>query len=102
MIIAYYPIALSDWLHSYPPIHYDGDKGNSPYGRKEASMMIKNEQGVAINYEAAVKRMDKGIKDELKVKLGACDEGTFFAEYCKCHRTKHGREFVPNTPDPSC
>lgn len=65
-------------------------------------MMIKNDQGVAISYEAAVKRMDKTIKEELKAKLGTCDEGTFFSEYCKCHRAKFGREFGPNTPDPGC
>lgn len=65
-------------------------------------MMIKNEQGVAINFEAAEKRMDKKIKDEIKAKLGACDESTFFVEYCKCHRVRYGREFRPNTPDPGC
>lgn len=65
-------------------------------------MMIKNAQGVAINYEAAEKRMDKKIRDEIKAKLGACDENTFFAEYCKNHRVRYGREFRPNTPDPGC
>lgn len=65
-------------------------------------MMINNEQGVAINYEAAVKRMDKDIRNEIKERLGASDECSFFAEYCKCHRARYGREFRPNTPDPGC
>lgn len=65
-------------------------------------MMIKNEQGVAINYEAAVKRMDKELKKELQAKLGTCDEITFFTAYCKSHRAKFHKEFGPNTPDPEC
>jgi hypothetical protein len=65
-------------------------------------MMIKNEQGVAINFEAAEKRMDKDIKKDIKARLGAGDEGAFFAEYCRCHRVRFGREFGPNTPDPGC
>jgi hypothetical protein len=92
----------SDWLHLYPHIQYDKTNSNRPYGRKEAAMMIKNAQGVAINYEAAEKRMDKKIRDEIKAKLGDCDESIFFAEYCKSHRVRYGREFRPNTPDPGC
>lgn len=65
-------------------------------------MMIKNEQGVAINYEAAVKRMDKQIVGEILAKKGEMDEFAFFGEYCKYHRTKYKREFKPNTPDPGC
>jgi hypothetical protein len=64
--------------------------------------MIKNEQGVAINYEAAVKRMDKQIMDELQAKMANVDEHSFFVEYCKCHRAKFKKEFKPNTPDPGC
>lgn len=65
-------------------------------------MMIKNEHGVAINYEAALKRMNSEIKGEVREKLGECDECTFFSEYCKCHRARLGAEFGPNTPDPDC
>ena len=65
-------------------------------------MMIKNQHGVAINFEAAKNRMDKKIREDVQAKLGKCDETALFVEYCRCHRAAFGKEFGPNMPDAKC
>ncbi len=65
-------------------------------------MMIKNEHGVAIHYEKAIKLMDSDICETIRKEFGQRSEADFFNEYCRRHRKKFHKEFGPNTPDPEC
>lgn len=65
-------------------------------------MMIKNEHGVAIHYEKAIKLMDSNLREVIRKEMGTCGEDKFFSEYCRRHRKQFHREFGPNTPDPEC
>ena len=54
-------------------------------------MIVKNEFGVDIDFDAAVALMDEGLRDEI---AGTVDtEQDFFDAYCKAHEAKYGAEF---------
>ena len=54
-------------------------------------MIVKNEFGVDIDFDAAVALMDDGLREEI---AGTVDtEQDFFDTYCKAHEAKYGAEF---------
>ena len=54
-------------------------------------MIVKNEFGVDIDFDAAVALMDGDLREEI---AGAVDtEQEFFDAYCKAHEYKYGAEF---------
>ena len=57
------------------------------------NMMIKNQYGVEIEFEAAVNLMDDAICEDVNFDLAPCTEQEFFDEYVKRHLEKYGEDF---------
>lgn len=57
---------------------------------------VTNEEGNAIDFEAAVNIMDDEIREELATDISPCSDQKFFDAYCKRHAEKFGEEFEPN------
>lgn len=54
-------------------------------------MIVKNEFGVDIDFDAAVALMDEDLREEI---AGTVDtEQEFFDVYCKAHEAKYGEDF---------
>lgn len=64
------------------------------------SMMIKNEYGVEIDFDAAANLMDAEICEDVNFDLAPCTEQEFFDEYVKRHLAKYGEEFEPAKKNP--
>ena len=64
------------------------------------NMMIKNQYGVEIDFEAAVNLMDDAICEDVNFDLAPCTEQEFFDEYVKRHLAKYGEEFEPAKKNP--
>ena len=64
------------------------------------SMMIKNEYGVEIDFDAAANLMDAEICEAVNFDLAPCTEQAFFDEYVKRHLAKYGEEFEPAKQNP--
>jgi hypothetical protein len=62
-------------------------------------MYVKNQCGVLIDFEVAVKLMDDEIR-ELTHEEGHDSEQAFFDAYCQNHLEAYGEEFELNTQNP--
>ena len=53
-------------------------------------VMVKNEYGRELDYEATIDLMDDEIRLDLHQEMCGCTEQEFFDAYCKAHEEKFG------------
>lgn len=58
-------------------------------------MLVMNEQGEYVDFDAAMNIADKDLCEELHEMIAPCTEQEFFVEYAKLHEKKYGAGFVP-------
>ena len=51
---------------------------------------VINQNGVAIDFDAAVRLMDDEIRERLHSEMAPCEEQRFFSAYEKAHEEKYG------------
>lgn len=66
----------------------------------ENFLVVKNDYGVEVDYDAAVATMDNEIREELHRRIAPCTNQAFFDAYCAEHREKFGEyfEFAKENP----
>ena len=57
------------------------------------SLVVKNDYGVEVDYDAAVAMMDNDIREGLHRKMAPCSNQAFFDAYCAEHKKKFGEDF---------
>ena len=58
-------------------------------------MIVRNEWGAELDFDAVIKLMDAEIKEDLKTRILPFNEQWFFDAYCEDHYLKFGCEFEP-------
>ena len=56
-------------------------------------MIVKNNYGTEIEWNAALALMDDDLREELSADLASCTEQEFFEAYAKAHENKFGEEW---------
>ena len=56
-------------------------------------MIVKNNYGTEIEWNAALALMDDDLREELNADLAPCTEQEFFEAYEKAHENKFGEEW---------
>ena len=56
-------------------------------------MIVKNNYGTEIEWNAALALMDDDLREELSADLAPCTEQEFFEAYEKAHENKFGEEW---------
>lgn len=56
-------------------------------------MEVRNNYGVAIDYDTAENMMDCIIMERLHNELSPCSEQVFFSAYCEAHEKAYGEEW---------
>lgn len=56
-------------------------------------MIVKNNYGTEIEWNAALALMDDDLREELNAELAPCTEQEFFEAYAKAHQAKFGEEW---------
>ena len=56
-------------------------------------MIVKNNYGTEIEWNAALALMDDDLCEELSADLAPCTEQDFFKAYAKAHENKFGEEW---------
>ena len=61
---------------------------------------VLDENGEAVDYEAAVNLMDDDLREELHSELAPCSNQEFFNAYAKAHKERFGEDFAPAVGKP--
>lgn len=68
------------------------------YVSDEEPATVLNRYGVEVDYQAAVSRMDKKLRQEVEKRLGPCTAQELFEQYCAVHLDVFGEDFSPSNP----
>ena len=62
---------------------------------------VHNRYGRALDFEAAVYKMDDDIREKLADELTPCTEQEFFDAYCVAHKEAYDEEWFLDDPNPN-
>lgn len=63
-------------------------------------MIVRNENGVSIDFNAAVSLMDDEIREAIHADLAPCTEQEFFTAYEKAYTDKYGEAWELSKSNP--
>jgi hypothetical protein len=63
--------------------------------RRDTMATVLDQYGHEVDYEAAVAKMDKALKEQIEKTKGDCPPQEFFEAYYAAHELRFGEEFKP-------